>query len=220
MSAGDGDLAIVIPTRQAAVDAPPAIAALRREHAGPIVICDSAGGATDLDAMVIQGFGGRGGQLRAGAAAAQTPWMLFLHADTRPAPGWRAAVDRFIAGGVGRAGYFDFTLDDAGRAARRLERAVSWRCRRLALPYGDQGLLIARTLYDAVGGFPDQPLMEDVAIVRRLGRRRLARIGVPATTSAAKFQRDGYGRRSAKNVALLALYSVGVPPTRLAKLYA
>ena len=85
---------------------------------------------------------------------------------------WRA----FLAApeAESRAGYFDFALDDPTPAARRLERIVAWRCRVLALPYGDQGLLIARSLYDAVGGFAPLPLMEDVDLVRRLGRRRLA----------------------------------------------
>src|SRR5215468_94765 len=80
------------------------------------------------------------------------------------------------AGAARRAGYFALTLDDESRSARRLERIVAWRCRVLALPYGDQGLLIARQLYDMVGGFRPLPLMEDVDLVRRLGRRHLARI--------------------------------------------
>ena len=94
-----------------------------------------------------------------------------------PIPGWPPAGPRRPAPpwpDPGRAGYFAFALDDAAPQARRLERLVAWRCRVLALPYGDQGLLISRALYDAVGGFRPLPLMEDVDLVRRLGRRRLA----------------------------------------------
>ena len=69
-----------------------------------------------------------------------------------------------------RAGYFALALDDPAPAARRLERLVAWRCRWLALPYGDQGLLIHHALYDAAGGYAAIPLMEDVDLVRRLGR--------------------------------------------------
>ena len=85
------------------------------------------------------------------------------------------------------------------RAARRLERLVAWRCRVLALPYGDQGLLISRALYEAVGGFRPLPLMEDVDLVRRLGRSRLPPLPVPAVTSAERWRREGWRRRSARN---------------------
>src|SRR5207237_1239137 len=118
--------------------------------------------------MVTQARG-RGGQLCAGAAAASGDWLLFLHADCRPLPGWQQAVLAFIAAPAAeeRAAYFDLALDDDGPAARRLERIVAWRCRTLGLPYGDQGLLISRAFYDAVGGFRPLPLMEDVDLARR-----------------------------------------------------
>ena len=118
-----------------------------------------------------------------------------------------------------RAGYFDFALDDGVPAARRLERIVAWRCRVLALPYGDQGLLIARSLYRAVGGFAPLPLMEDVDLVRRLGRRRLARIGAQCISSPRRYRREGYWRRPLRNLFCLSLYFAGVPPDRIVRLY-
>ncbi len=148
-------------------------------------------------------------------------WLLFLHADCRPASGWPEAVAAFLGtpSAQGRAGYFDFALDDTASAARRLERIVAWRCRVLALPYGDQGLLISRSLYDAVGGFAPLPLMEDVDLARRLGRRRLARIGVCCVASARRYRRDGYWRRPLRNLFCLSLYFAGMPPERIARLY-
>ena len=170
-------------------------------------------------ARVITAPRGRGTQLAAGAAAASGDWLLFLHADCRPLPGWEEAVRRFIAADEGVAGYFDLALDDAAPAARRLERIVAWRCRRLGLPYGDQGMLIHRRLYDAVGGYAAIPLMEDVDIVRRLGRARLKAIGATMLTSAKRYRRDGYWRRSVRNLLCLTLYFAGVKPARIARIY-
>jgi rSAM/selenodomain-associated transferase 2 len=172
-------------------------------------------------ARVVIAPRGRGVQLAAGAAAASGDWLLFLHADCRPEPGWESAVDAFLTAPEAqrRAGYFDLALDDRAPAARRLEHIVAWRCRVLALPYGDQGLLIARTLYEAVGGFAPLPLMEDVDLVRRLGRRRLARIGARCIASARRYRRDGYLYRPLRNLFCLSLYFAGVPPARIVRLY-
>src|SRR5262249_43492314 len=122
-------------------------------------------------------------------------------------------------GATGRAGYFDFTLDDPAPAARRLERIVAWRCRVLALPYGDQGLLIARSLYDAVGGFAQMPLMEDVDLARRLGRQRLGRSGARCIASASRYRQQGYVLRPLRNLICLSLYFAGMSPDRLLRLY-
>jgi hypothetical protein len=88
-----------------------------------------------------------------------------------------------------------------------------------ALPYGDQGLLVSRALYDKTGGYRPIPLMEDVALVRRIGRRRLARLRVAAVTSAARYATDGWLRRGWRNLTTLALYFLGVDPERLARRY-
>jgi hypothetical protein len=170
---------------------------------------------------VIAAEPGRGSQLAAGADAASGNWLLFLHADCRLSAGWGDAVEEFLArpDAGSRVGYFGFALDDPNPAARRLERIVAWRCRALGLPYGDQGLLIARTLYDAVGGFAALPLMEDVDLVRRLGRRRLVQLPATAVSSARRYRAGGYIRRPLRNLFCLSLYFAGVPPRRIARLY-
>jgi rSAM/selenodomain-associated transferase 2 len=170
-------------------------------------------------ARVLAAPRGRGPQLAAGVAASRGGWLLLLHADTRLAPGWSGAARRHMATAPGRAAYFRFALDSADPRARRLERLVAWRCRRLGLPYGDQGLLIARELLEAVGGIRPLPLMEDVDLVRRLGRARLVGLDAAAVTSAARWERDGWRRRSARNLACLALWFAGVPPRLIARLY-
>jgi len=164
---------------------------------------------------------GRGSQLAAGAAAVAGDWLLFVHADTVLDDGWDEAAAAFVAdpANADRAGYFRFALDDDSPQARRLERRVAWRCRTFGLPYGDQGLLVSRARYDAVGGFRPLPLMEDVDLVRRLGRDRMVELPVRAVTSAAKFRRDGWRRRSLRNLTCLALYFAGVPPRHIEKLY-
>ncbi len=179
----------------------------------------SAAVAREAGARIVEAPRGRGTQLAAGAVAAKGDWLLFLHADCRPQSGWEAAVSAFIAASTEKAGYFDLTLDDEVPAARRLERIVAWRCRALSLPYGDQGLLIQRDLYDAVRGYMAIPLMEDVDIARRLGRARLAPVGATILASARRYQSGGYFRRPLRNLVCLALYFAGVSPEAIAKIY-
>ena len=223
------ELSIVIPALNAAGSLAATLAALTAEIGTrdlEIIVVDGGSGDGTADiarhagARVVTAARGRGVQLAAGAAAASGRWLLFLHADTRPAPGWAESVDRFMAGpNHDRAAAFRFALDDDAPAARRVECVVRWRCRLLALPYGDQGLLIARRLFDAVGGFRPLPLYEDVDIVRRIGRARLTMLEHPAITSAARYRRAGYVLRPARNLCCLALYYLGVPPTILLRLY-
>ena len=146
-------------------------------------------------------------------------WLLLLHADTVLAPGWVRLVQAHMAAGLDRAAYFRFTLDSPDPRARRLERWVAWRCQVLALPYGDQGLLISRALLDAVGGIRPLPIMEDVDLVRRIGRARLVALPVDAVTSAARWEREGWRRRSLRNLSCLALWCAGVPPRVIARFY-
>jgi hypothetical protein len=80
-------------------------------------------------------------------------------------------------------------------------------------------LLVPRGLLEAVGGVRPLPLMEDVDLVRRLGRARLVALDAKATTSAARWERDGWWRRSARNLACLSLYLAGVPPAWIARIY-
>ncbi len=228
---GDPPLSIVIPALDAALTLPAVLRSLEEGRAAgllrEVLVVD--GGSGDATATLARAEGarvlaaprGRGRQLAAGGAAAAGAWLLFLHADTRLAPGWSAAARAFIAAEENgrRAGYFRLRLDDAARAARRIEAGARWRARLLGLPYGDQGLLLAAALYRALGGFRPLPLMEDVDFARRLGRRRLMPLAAEAVTSAARYRRDGYVARPLRNLACLALYFLGVPPRALLRFY-
>lgn len=217
------DLSVVIPTLNAAAALPATLAAVGT--AADIVVVD--GGSRDdtaavagrAGARVITAPRGRGSQLSAGVRSATQPWLLLLHADTRLSPDWQPAVVDHMQAGPAHAGYFRFRLDCADPPARRLERLVDARCRMFALPYGDQGLLIHRELLARIGGVRPLPLMEDVDVVRRLGRRRLVALDADAVTSAERWQRDGWLRRSARNLLCLSLWFAGMPAARIAQLY-
>ncbi|MSP01189.1 MAG: glycosyltransferase [Acetobacteraceae bacterium] len=216
-------ISVVIPTLDAAATLPATLIALGDVR--EVIVAD--GGSADDTAAIAHGAGarivtsvrGRGQQLATGIAAATEDWLLLLHADTRLTPDWRAEAETHMRAHPGKAAYFRFALDsDAGRA-RRLERLVAWRCRVFALPYGDQGLLFHRDLLAKVGGMRPLPLMEDVDLVHRLGSRRLIGLNAKAVTSAAKWEREGWYRRSCRNLICLSLWHLGVPPARIARLY-
>jgi rSAM/selenodomain-associated transferase 2 len=190
------------------------------------------GGSTDDTCAIADAAGthlveaprGRGTQLDAGAALARGDWLLFLHADTVLEPGWaeeaEAFMERVDAGRRGpAAAYFRFALDDDGFMPRLVESLVGLRCLLFTLPYGDQGLLISRAHYARLGGFRPLPLMEDVDLVRRLKRRELVGLKSRAVTSAQRYQREGYVLRGFRNLGLMMLYYLRVPPRLLARLY-
>ena len=219
---------MVIPTLNASACLPASLGAFSGSRLLREIIVSDGGSNDDTfaiarpaGAVVVSAEHGRGQQLQAGAAAASGKWLLFLHADCVLAPGWEDAVEAFLAtpDASSRAGYFTFALDDPSPAARRLERIVAWRCRALGLPYGDQGLLIARSLYEAVGGYSPLPLMEDVDLARRLGRDRLLLLDAAIVSSAHRYRAGGYIRRPLRNLFCLSLYLAGVPPRQIARLY-
>jgi rSAM/selenodomain-associated transferase 2 len=217
---------VVIPTLNEAASLARTVEALRGlDHR--LIVCDGGSGddtqkiARDAGAIVVPSEAGRGRQLGAGAAAGSAPWLLFLHADTILGAGWADCTNRFLSqrDNSERAGYFRLRFASPDPRARRIERLVAWRCRMLGLPYGDQGLLLARAFYQRLGGFRPLPLMEDVDLVRRIGRRNLVALDADAITSARRYERDGWRRRPLRNLSCLALYFAGMPTAVLKRLY-
>jgi len=161
---------------------------------------------------------GRAHQMNAGATGATSEWLLFLHADSTLPSGWLDAVTSLDDAPAG--GWFRFGLDDPAWQARIIERLVAWRVRHLRLPYGDQGLFVRRRIFEQLGGFREMPLMEDLEFVQRLVHAGpMAELPLTLGTSSRRWRRDGWCRRSMRNLAIQTLYFVGVSPERLARWY-
>lgn len=191
-----------------------------------VVVTD--GGSIDgtLDVAVLHGAVmcvgalGRGTQLKRGVSwAFNASWILVLHADSRLPENLYSILNTHIDTYPEKAGYFDLKFESNTYSARILEWLVRIRCKLFGLPYGDQGLLISRVVYESVGGYDKLPLFEDVALIRKLGKHRLKRLGAPLVTSAAKFERDGFFRRGWANFRRLRRYLRGENPHDIAKDY-
>jgi len=222
------ELSLVIPVLN---DTEPLRQLLAKMHADPAVdIVVVNGGAADgqltavcrrPDVRLLTSDPGRGRQMNVGASAASGRWIVFLHADTQLPPEWsdeilQASADPAVVGGS-----FRFRLDSTAWQARLIERAVERRVRWLDLAYGDQALFVRRDVFEMMGGYREWPLMEDVDFVRRLRQAgRLYHSPQPVLTSARRWERDGWWRRSASNVMLQGLFFAGVAPDRLANWYA
>jgi rSAM/selenodomain-associated transferase 2 len=214
-------LSIVVPALNAEKILPACLAALGAWDGAERILVD--GGSTDATRDMAAGAGwrviaaprGRGVQLSAGAQAATGDTLLFVHADTVLQPGWTAAVANF----AGEAGFFRLEFDRDDPRASRVARLANCRARVWGLPYGDQGLLIDRALYERLGGYRPLPLMEDVDLVRRIGRARMRQLDGVARTSAARYERDGWVLRPLRNLSILTLWFLGVKPETLARLY-
>jgi hypothetical protein len=118
---------------------------------------------------------------------ARGDWLLFLHPETALESGWETEAESFIAQAMPerpRAAIFRFALEDFGGEARRAEAKARLRGLMLALPYGDQGLLIPKRLYKKLGGYRALAGMEDADLVRRIGRRRLVQLRARAINLA------------------------------------
>lgn len=229
-------LSVVIPCLNEAERLSLLLADLQRWPAGyELLLVD--GGSTDRSAANAALAGARvlsstppcrGRQLATGAHRAQHPWLLFLHADSRLPPDWAECLSRAISRAahhadaeMGTAWFFRLRIAPSTAARRLLEWAVQLRSQLGQTPYGDQGLLIHRRLYDACGGFAPIPLMEDLDLVLRIGRRaHLQSLPCPISTDGRRWDRCDVIRRSWQNARLRRRWRQGEPPERLAVLYA
>ena len=221
-------LSIIIPTYNSEQDLPATVASLFEGLEDglirELVICDSSQNnameiiADKLGSVYLRVAKGRGNQLKEGASHSIGAWMLFLHADTHLAEGWSEIVGNFITNHPDQAGYFRLKFRQHGFFPSMVARWANLRSVLFNLPYGDQGLLISRSLYEQIGGFQPMPLMEDVDICRKL-RGKLKMINGLASTSAHRQISKGWLTSGFGNLWILAQYFCGKSPRELYKKY-
>ncbi len=192
-----------------------------------IIVVDGSPDGGTIKAVARQGVRciksppGRASQMNAGAAMAAGEILIFLHADTRLP---RRALD-LITQAMARQGLiggaFDLQIDTERLTLKIIARIASFRSRLTGIPYGDQAIFIRRDDFKRMGGYPEIPLMEDVALMRRIKREggRIHFIPEPVITSARRWEQEGILYTTLRNWLLLSAYTLGVAPDRLAKYY-
>jgi rSAM/selenodomain-associated transferase 2 len=222
-----GSISIVIPTLDEEENLSHLLADLRHVDANlEIVVVDGGSGdlteeiAREAGARVLRESGGRGAQLRRGAIEATNAILCFLHADVRLGRGAAATLGQVARRPEGGARAFRLRISDHGLVYRLIEAGANRRTAWFGLSYGDQGLIVGRDQYARAGGYPPWPIMEDVALVRALGREHRVRLlDAHLEVSPRRWRRDGPLRRSVANQILLLRFLAGASPDALAELY-
>ncbi len=218
---------VVVPTLNEARFLPGLLEDLRQLSV-PYHLIVADGGSTDETVAVadLAGAGvlmaprGRASQMNAGARVVAGNWLCFLHADVRLPLEARRSLERTVNDADAAAAVWRLAIDAPGWWYRTFEFGALLRDRIGGLPYGDQGLLVRRDLFDEVGGFPEIPVLEDLAIVRALRRETPVRhLPAAVQVSCRRWQREGPGRAWLRNTVLVTAYLVGISPSRLARWY-
>jgi rSAM/selenodomain-associated transferase 2 len=220
------DLSIIIPAVNEEARIQRAIESAWTAGADEVLVVD--GGSRDgtiavsgtAGAVVLEAPRGRAIQQNRGADVAQGKLLLFLHADNWLSSETRSQLRRVLEQPEVGSGAFFQQIQSSSPIFRWVERGNAWRVRQWGIPYGDQGIFVRRDLFLEVGGFPEVPLMEDVALMRQLRRRsRPILLPGPIYVDARRWQRHGVVRQTLRNWSLLSAYRLGVSPARLAQAY-
>jgi len=221
-------LSVIVPALNEADGIDATLASLQplRARGHEILVVDggSTDGTPDRAARradrVLRGPRGRARQMAAGVAACRGTVLWFVHADTVVPPDADLTLLTALTRDGYRWGRFDVNLAGCHALLPTVSAAMNLRSRLTGIATGDQGLFVTRTLYDAVGGFPDQPLMEDIALSRRLkAHGPPACLRVRLLTSARRWERDGVARTIALMWRLRLAYALGADPAALAQRY-
>ncbi|MEN8200448.1 MAG: TIGR04283 family arsenosugar biosynthesis glycosyltransferase [Thermodesulfobacteriota bacterium] len=218
------NISIIVPT----LDEADNLAALHSiaSMANELIIAD--GGSEDetvrlakeYSFQVVVSHGGRGAQLNAGAAAAASPLLLFLHADTRLPADFPEAVTACLENPATILGAFSLQVETGRPLIRLICRAANIRSKILQLPYGDQALFLRKDTFNKLGGFPEIPIMEDYALVKSAQKAgQVVTLSQAVTTSTRRWQKLGPIRTTLVNQLMLAGYHLGISPVKLALFY-
>jgi len=219
-------ISVIIPTLNEAENILPTIESVRQQdREAEIIVADggSVDGTPEMarpHAQVINSPRGRAVQMNAGARCATGNVLLFLHGDSRVAPGALAKMQQTLDNPLIVGGSFTLVFDVDNFWLRFYAFCSTIDC--LCFRYGDQGIFVRRAIFEQMRGYAEVPLMEDIDLMRRLpryGRRALIR-DYPVATSARRFVEHGIVRQEALNVALVAAWFLGVKPQTLARWYA
>lgn len=221
------NLSIILPVLNEAPHIAAALHALMplRACGAEVIVVD--GGSTDGSAQlaapdadrVLAAPRGRANQMNAGAAVARGDVLLFLHADTRLPENAAWLIADAIASG-GRWGRFDVRIGGTSAWLPVVAAMMNWRSRLTGIATGDQAIFVSRADFEAVGGFPAIPLMEDIALSRRLrGIGRPACLATPATTSGRRWEMNGVWRTIGLMWWLRLRFFFGADPHRLVQEY-
>ena len=201
-------ISIIIPTINEANNLPLLLSDLSIiQKQGEIIIVD--GGSKDKTIDVANIYGAkvykskernRGLQLDMGAKESKGDWLIFLHADTRLTHDWFTKIKSVLKGDKNYIYYFKFKVNDKKIIYRGLETLVNFRSQYFKEPYGDQGLIIHRSIYLKNNGFRKISLMEDVDFLRRLNKKKdLKQLNLPIFTSSRKWERTNIFLQALKN---------------------
>ena len=219
-------ISVIIPTLNEADQLSTVLERVFCEDIFECIVVD--GGSTDgtlkvaheLGAVVEQSPPGRASQLNAGAKRASGDLLLFLHGDTLLPAGYVGQMKRALGSKGFVLGAFPLGLNASGFGLRIVELLVRLRCFWFDMPYGDQAYFVWRRHFDAVGGFPEQPLLEDYEFLRRIrAHGAVVLTDRPVLTSARRWQKLGWRRTSAINYTIIRRYIKGTPPDELARVY-
>lgn len=222
-------ISVIVPVLNESAVLPDLLRSLRELAASGAEVIAVDGGSSDGTREALEKAGvrvllaqrGRARQMNAGAAQASGDQLLFLHADTRLPPNGLAAVSMSLLPGRPGWGRFDVCIDGRSRWLPLIALMINQRSRLTGIATGDQALFMRREVYEAMGGFPDQPLMEDVELCTRLRRR----FGWPAclrdrvVTSGRRWDTRGVWPTILLMWALRWAYWRGVPAQQLAARY-
>ena len=222
----DSVVSIVIPARNEAKAIAETLGLLREPEVLEVIVVDgeSHDGTADRARSgadrVLSSPPGRARQMNAGARAARGEILFFLHADTRVPPGFaRAIVEACRRPGI-VGGRFDVSLDAPGTAFRLLSTMINLRSRLTRIFTGDQGLFVRRAVFERLGGYPDRPILEDLALSIAMKREgMIACLRERLVTSARRWQQCGIVRTVLLMWTIRGLHALGVSAERLARLY-